>query len=371
MGDVSGRNRVDLPAGDSLYADPPIDNSLYTRSWQPVDLEAVLEGSWEPPEPSVGQRVDGIGLFYPGKSHTVVSETEGGKTWLALSAVYDELKAGHRVVYLDFEDDEGGIVGRLLTLGANRDRIRKQFRYVRPTHPLGAGIHLDDLLNHFKMGDDNTYADEDYTSLVVIDGVTEAMALHNLDPNKNNEVAAFGRLLPDILTQFGAAVVSLDHVVKDREGRGRYALGGVHKLNGLDGAAYVLENRTPFGIGMKGKSTIRIAKDRPGQLRRHALPGPHGMHWYGDLVLESHGDDFAEVSIEPPTERTENFRPTVLMQRISDALAEHGPLSQRRIRSAVTGRGEAVSQALDCLILDGYVSDASPHTLLKPYGTED
>ena len=35
------------------------------RTWQPVDLAAVLDGTWCPPRPTVGRRNDGAGLFYP------------------------------------------------------------------------------------------------------------------------------------------------------------------------------------------------------------------------------------------------------------------------------------------------------------------
>ena len=103
-------------------------------------------------------------------------------------------------------------------------------------------------------------------------------------------------------------MASLDHVTKDREGRGRYAIGAVHKLNALDGGAYILENRHPFGVGRTGRSTVRVAKDRPGQLRRNALPSGNGLHWYGDLVLKSVDEDFAEVTIYP--------RPNVTMMMI-------------------------------------------------------
>jgi hypothetical protein len=61
-----------------------------TSSWRPVDLTSVLDGTWQPPVPSVGRRSDGLGLFYQGKTHTVVSETEAGKTWFALAAAIHE-----------------------------------------------------------------------------------------------------------------------------------------------------------------------------------------------------------------------------------------------------------------------------------------
>lgn len=74
------------------------------------------------------------------------------------------------------------------------------------------------------------------------------MALHGMEMTDNTDVAKFGKLLPRQIAAAGPAVVSLDHVVKNREARSRYAIGGVHKMNGLNGAAYTLENRQPFGI---------------------------------------------------------------------------------------------------------------------------
>ena len=332
----------------------------YPRSWLPVPLDAVLDGTWRAPEATVGARTDGVGLFYPGKSHVIVSETEAGKTWLLLAACLDEMGRGKHVLYADFEDDQGGIVGRLLTMGCHRDTIRENFHYIRPSARL-TGSDLDDFTRTLE---------EHAPSLVVVDGTTEAMALHGLDPNKNDDAAAFGRMLPTRITTTGAACVSADHVTKDRENRGRWAIGAQHKLAALDGAQYVLENRTPFGIGLTGRSTIKIAKDRPAQLRKQALPSSGGMFWFGDLVVQSHAEDFAEVSIEPPAERDEDFRPTVLMGRIADALTAHGPLAQRRICVAVKGKAVTIRAALDCLILDGYVSADTPHALLKPYRPE-
>lgn len=328
-----------------------------SHTWRPVDLTAVLEGTYERPQPTVGRRADGVGLFYPGKLHTVAAETEAGKTWFALSACVDEMAAGNRVLYLDFEDDEGSVVGRLLTLGINRDLIRERFHYLRPTEPL-AGTNVVDLALALA---------EIQPTLVIIDGITEAMVLHNLSPLDNVDVSAFGRRLLKRLTITGAAVVCLDHVTKDRENRGRYAIGAAHKLNGLDGAGYVLENRTPFGIGLTGRTTIRIAKDRPAALRRHALPGAGGMHWFGDLVVTSHGDEFAEVEVAAPSERSDEFRPTGLMSKIAGLLDTHGAMSGRQLQAIAAGKSTNNRRALTFLILDGYVSEDSPHRLLKPY----
>lgn len=328
------------------------------RSWDEVDLSGVLNGTYVRPEPTVGRRSDGRGLFYPGRCHTVAAETEAGKTWFALSACLDEINADHHVLYVDFEDDEGGLVSRLLTMGANRDDVRAAFHYIRPEDPLGTGINADDL---------RSLLTDWEPTLVILDGITEAMTLHGLNPSDNAEAARFGKMLPRRIAEAGPAVASLDHVTKDREGRGRYAIGAVHKLNGLNGAGYMLTNRTPFGVGITGRSTIHVTKDRPGQLRRHALASNTGLHWFGDLVMESHGDQFADVIIEPPTERDESFRPTVLMERISNALEQHGPMAQRKICDVVRGKATSIREALTFLQLDGHVSDETPHRLLKPY----
>ena len=354
--------QVPSPHDEPGEAEAPQDEPKQRSSWWPVDLMRVLDGTWQPPEPTVGKRSDGKGLFYPGKSHTVIGETESAKTWLALSAALDEMADGNHVVYLDFEDDEGTIVSRLLAISAqSREMIADRFHYVRPSGDIRVKANADDLAETLHA----------YTpTLAIGDGTTEAMVLHGLNPLDNVDIAVFNAILTGPLTVLGAAAVALDHVTKDREGRGRYALGGVHKLNAVSGAGYLLENRHPFGVGLTGRSTIKITKDRPGQLRPHGLPSSGGLHWYGDLVLKSHDRDFAEVLVEPPHEKAENFRPTVVMAKVAAALTEHGAMSKRSLRLVVQGKHEIKDQALEYLILGGYVTKETPHALIKPYEGE-
>jgi len=331
------------------------------HSWRPVDLAPVLSGQWKPSRPTVGRRTDGVGIFYPGKMHSVASESEGGKTWWLLGAAADELRAGNRVLYIDFEDDEGGVVGRLLTLQAAPETIAEKFHYLRPITPLGLA-DLADLQEILAL----------LPTLAVIDGITEAMTMHGLNPLDNKDIAAFGRMLPRRLAAAGCATICLDHVTKAAESRGRYAIGGVHKLNGIDGAAFLLESRDPFGIGLTGRSTILISKDRPGQLRKHGQPRKDRLCDFGELVLTSHDATYAEFEIRPPDATPKGeFRPTRLMTKISDALNTHGPMSQRQILATVGGKRIYAADALAILQRDGYVSAKTPHELLRPYTGED
>ena len=346
------------PFGIDPWDDDDGAADKWQRSWRPVDLTDVLEGRYTPPAPTVGTRADGCGLFYPGRMHTVASESEGGKTWLALESARHELAAGNAVVYLDFEDDEGGVVGRLLALGADKIAVGDRFAYINPSEPITAPGNREDVAQ--ALGDLTP-------TLAIIDGVTEAMALHDKELKDNTDIATFSKQLPRWLARQGPATVALDHVVKDRENRGRYALGGVHKLNGLNGVAYLLENRTPFTIGATGRSTVYVSKDRPGQVRRHSLPSSERRYWFADLVLDSHDETFVEAELAAPSERSEEFRPTVLMAKVAAALAQHGPLSQRKILAVVKGNRDNAINALTYLQLDGYVTEKSPHELVKPY----
>lgn len=366
---LPAQHNTDLWAGDETHQRAhPNGERPATATWRPRNLDDILNGTYQTPEPTIGHRDDGTGLFYPGRMHSVVGESEGGKTWFALLATAQELAAGHNVVFIDFEDDAPGVVGRLLTLGTTHQQIRDHFAYIRPEEPLTIPwnrLELGQALNDLK------------PTFVPVDGVTEGMAMHGLELRDNTDVAKFGRMLLRPIAELGAAVATLDHVVKDKEGRGRYAIGGVHKLNGLNGAMYVLENRTPFGVGVTGKSTVRIAKDRPGQLRRHALPHTSGLHWFADFELKSHDETFAEASLHKPIEQTGPFRPTGLMRKVSDALAgAPDPLPVRGVLDRVGGNSGTARAALARLVDEGFViQEAGPrgahlHRLEKPFTEE-
>lgn len=373
LGRPNGAERTTTAMVSEDFAQPA---PAYPRTWRPEDLTAVLEGTYRPPTPTVGRREDGQPVLYPGKVHSLAAESEAGKTWLALALVREELDAGNHAVYLDFEDDVGSIVGRLLAMGTNYEAIRERFHYIRPGTPLGAGVNRDDL---------DTTLDTYRPTLVILDGITNAMTLHGLDLVANKDYAMFAAMLPTRIAATGAAVLALDHVTKSREGRGRHAIGAVHKLNGLDGAAFILEPVATIGIGLKGRSRVRIGKDRPGQLRAHALPAldAEGMAWFADMAVDAiDGPDMVVVTLDPPTSGASSpasarRRPTVYMHRVSDVLeGREDALSQRQILERVKGNKDETCAAIAALTDEGYI-EVTPgpnrsklHRLVKPF-TED
>jgi hypothetical protein len=245
-------------------------------SWTPLDLGPYLRGEITRPEPTIGvYRRDGIRFIYPGKEHSVIGEMESGKSWFALACVAAELNNGNTVVYIHFEEsDPSDTVERLQALGVPDEAIAARFRFIAPDRPVTAA-QIGRLVA------------EPTPTLVILDGVNEGMSLMGAAIREEDGVAQFRRAVITPFIRAGCAVLTCDHVVKDKESRGRYALGSIHKGNALSGALIVLENADPFGRGARGRSHIYVTKDRPGHLRKHgrATKTP-GKTYVGELIVD-------------------------------------------------------------------------------------
>jgi hypothetical protein len=334
-------------------------------TWAPVDLTDALHGVDEEP-PALMPRSDGPCLLYAGSIHTISGEPTAGKTWLVLHAARHELDQGNHVTLVDFEDRASRVVARLLRLGATPTQIDRQFRYIRPD------IALDTT------GRDALAKAVTGTTLTIVDGVTEAMALHGLDLSSNPDVAAFYALLPRWIADQGnpgPTVVMIDHVVKDGEKQSRWGIGGQHKLAGIDGAAYTVKNVEPMGRGKRGTSRVFIAKDRHGHVEEHALG-----RCAAEFHLDSTDPDISRATLDPPeampTSEGGDLRPTVLMERVSRWLEVNPGATLNAVKENVTGKGQYVAKALNQLVTEGNVATATGarnatfHTVLEPFRRE-
>lgn len=308
-------------------------------SWTPVDLAAVLaSGSVEVP-PTVLWLDNGQALFYPGKINDLHGEPESGKGWLYLMAAKQELRVGNRVVVIDYEDTPGTLINRLLALGIPSEAIEAVI-YVQPNERLpGPLLEVVPEIAAAK------------PTLAVIDGVTEAMMLEGLAIESNVDIARFRQRLSGPLATTGAAAVEVDHVTKDRESRGRWAIGGQAKLSGITGASYQVVNVNPFRRGGEGMSRIEVAKDRLGFVRSTAAGGKR----VGEFHLTSDPDGTI-TGAEIRTVGDGPLRPTVLMERVSRFLENLGDeASTNTVLSAVPGNQEGKREALKCLFIEEYV----------------
>jgi hypothetical protein len=281
-------------------------------SWLPVDVGPVLRGEVADDPPTMWKRTDGVALLYPGKVHAINAESESGKTWMALDACAERMLQGEHVVFIDFEDSAASVVGRLVALGVPDDVVEVCFHYVRPDDPLGD----EDAEALVGMVTACT------ASLVVLDGVTEAMVLHGFSIKDNDDTARFLALLPRQLKEGGAAVVLLDHVTKSKDERGRFAIGAQHKLAGIDGAVYSATVVEPYGRGRTGTSRLEVAKDRPGHVRAVAGDGKR----VGLFRLVAEGDSLHAEIVPPGTATASSIAPLVdreLAARVSKVVAAY------------------------------------------------
>jgi len=355
LGEILDLARQSLDAIETQGGRGGVD--VERAGWLAVDLTDVIDGTEEILKPELGRRQDGIPLLYCGKEHSIASEPECGKTWFAVMQVGDVLQRGGKVLYIDFEDDARTIVGRIKSIGLLTSRLKPeagQFRYVRPE-----GRYHDTWLVELLDFGGNRHVD-----LVVLDGVTEGMALFGLDPLKQGDAATWRQVLIKPALNVGAATLATDHLVKDKENRGGYAIGAQHKLAGLNGVQFLLEQVNPFGRGLKGRSKVLVSKDRNGWLRQHGQPTDKPRITYlGDLVGDATSGEMESLIFWPPreeepSEENGDIPRHVLphIPKIVKALqSPDAPLGSNAILRRVGGKRDDVLKALDWMVDSGHV----------------
>ncbi len=351
------------------------DGPLIEPTWRPVDLQPFLDGTYVPEAPSLMPRSDGQALLYPGRVHSLHGESESGKSLVAQAECARLLLEDRGVLYIDFESDAAAVVARLMEMGVPPEVVGTAFTYLRPENDPRKFAHereeLFAVLRH-------------HHELIVIDGVTDALGIFGAGSGDNDEIAAFMRTFPRMLARkTSAAVVLIDHVTKDADSRGRYALGGQAKMNALDGSAFVVEIVEPLGRGMRGVVSLRVAKDRPGGVRPHAGPfrKTDRTQEAARVVVDSTSGDRIDVTVEAPNHAGETaptarggFRPTVRKERVSDFLERAtAPVSWNVIKDGVRSNREHLKSAVSILAAEGFIEvttgarNASMHRLERRY----
>lgn len=341
-------------------------------SWQPVHLAPYLNGEVQRQQPSIGiARQDGLRLIYAGLEHSVIGEMESGKTWLCLACCAAEMAQGRNVVYIHFEEaDPSDTVDRLLAMGVLPAVIGERFSFVGPNEPVDEFARAG-LVNL-------------QPSLVILDGINEAMSLHGLSARDEGDVAGFRRRLVKPFTAVGAAVLGSDHVVKDRERRDRGPLGSVHKGNALSGSLILLENVSSYGRGERGVSHVFVTKDRPGFLRSQGQASrATGRTFMGTLIVDDTKADvsWTEVTyLEPAPEVAATSTPSReeeddvrVLGSVLDLLAGGGAApSQRAVRAMTAAMSnERVDSALVRLVHAGRLVETRGPNRSRVFGAPE
>lgn len=299
-----------------------------SSSWQFEDLTQLASGIELPPTPTVFQREDGQGLFYRGAVNDLHGEPGCGKSMIAQIATAQELKADRDVIYIDYEDSARNVVKRLLLLGVTGEQIISHLHYVRPSAKPSSPTSLD--------GWRETLDYADTATLTIIDGVTSCLAYAGLDSNSGDDIAAWYNTMPRLISACGPAVVLIDHVVKSKDNRGRYAGGSMQKLALIDGISYSVDMTKPVGKGVRGTIVIKSGKDRISEIEEHCAVSwsSNGSHLREAARIEINSTDpklmrvtIARPNMMPSDETTRQRgleRPTGLMEKIS-RIIENAP----------------------------------------------
>lgn len=323
-------------------------------SWSPVSLAGVVAGKRTQIEPSMMLRTDGQGLIYPGKTHSFHGESESGKSLILQAECVRLINDGQDVLYLDFEDDEASVVSRLMQLGAQSHDIVRHFLYVHP-----------------EVGPNSSEADSEAWesllagryALVVLDGVTNCLSLCRIRTTDNDDLATWSREVPEMIARrTGAGVALADHVTKGSSDRGRYAIGGQAKMAALTGAAYIVEILDgPVAQGRRSVIDLRVAKDRPGGIRKDRNCGPFRKsdrtQRAATVTVDSTGP-VTKVSFgrweewdETKGKQVESWRPTILMERISRIIeGADEPMTKTAACEQIRGKKADKLKAFDELV---------------------
>jgi hypothetical protein len=308
-------------------------------SWRPVDLSDAVNGVDVAP-PVVLARTDGPRLLYAGRTHMAFGASESLKTWFAISAASSVLADGGRVLWVDFEDDERGIVARLKSLGVPVEAILERFTYLRPDEPL-CDRYGSEVLGGLEL----LAVTESPFELAVVDGVTEAMTTEGLDPMSNTDAATWQRRLPKLLAdRTSAAVLVIDHVPKSSDGPTRFSIGGQHKLASLTGAAFRFDVTRPLSRAVtdpvEASVNVTVTKDRPGHVRAHAVGDRVAI-----MAVTAYPDGGVTIQLQPPIGGP-STPDAALVMRIATFLDQYEGASKTTIETDVEGRAVAIRDAL-------------------------
>lgn len=286
--------------------------------------------------PTLLRRTDGAFLLYDGRENGLQGEPASGKTWVALAAAAEILEIGGTVVAIDLEDTPRAARGRLRALGVTTGQLERflhtDARDVATAHELTLAELAATVVG-------------ENPDLVLIDSVSEAYSRWRLDEDKADDVNTFRDTLVKPLTRAGITVISLDHVAKSVEQRGRYARGSGAKLSGLDGAAYSVTT-SGFNRTTGGRIYLKVAKDRHG-----ALPGVVGdtvAQIWMPATIEGNAIDYrVEVPPPPPSKTDKTSTRTAADHQLHDELRAaalaviakaKAPLSRRELLDQIRSR---------------------------------
>ena len=231
-------------AGSTDADGPPVGLSLadFTQEVTLLNVERL---------PSALERLDGETLLYQGLDNTIYGEVSIGKSWLALMAAIQQLRAGARVIWWDAEDKPTTLARRLQLLKATNLIGHHDLKWASGDLTASPGA-LSESLEFLDGGSG--------PGLVVIDSATA----HGCPADGATVQPWMAANVKPWLAQ-GNTTLLMDHVPKQKKDRPDGGVGSYQKLQDLQGAGLYVHGK-PWNATEGGELTLTVHKDRHGQL---------------------------------------------------------------------------------------------------------
>jgi hypothetical protein len=310
-----------------------------------VDLFELVERGI--PEP---RYVPGCyGFVRAGKRHLIPAPAGTGKSLAWLRIAVGIVKAGGTVAILDVENGADEYARRLECIqnacGQLAPDERQRLRYYEWPR-----ISL-------KWAAEQWVAAVGDADLVIFDSSRLALSQVGLDENSSDHYAEFADALLLPLAKAGIATVMLDNTGHEQN-RAR----GTKAKEDLNEVVFEMSARGTVDIATTGTLTFKLSRTRfSGLHRKLEMQIGGGVYEMPQPVEDSYDDQG-------------NWRPTIYMTRVADALAgSTQPLTSNEIVESVGGKRTVILKAIACLGREGYIHSRSGprgaqlHTLAQPY----
>jgi hypothetical protein len=299
-------------------------------SWQWLNLAAPeFEAPSDPPYIA--------GLIYPGLRHVLSGPPESAKTLVGLILALTVQRQNELVAHIDFEMGPKRTRTLLEDLGATADEIADHIY----TETGGPPDEAD--LAHLTVNG---------VALALIDAGAGAYNASGLDDHSRKDVETFGSTWIDPLYRASVGTLLVDHVVKNTDNRGKWAIGSERKAGQADVDLGLELIGKPLSRGGSALVKVRVHKDRPGWLTR-----PYAAELELQSDPDTHRINWAWKSPATAQAGEDDWRPTIYMERVSRHLEQHGPMSRTALYKANLGRREYLVEAVPHLIAEGCIED--------------
>jgi hypothetical protein len=292
-----------------------------------VDLvERIRDGIPEPAYVPGGE-----GWLLAGKRYLIPAPAGAGKSLVALVVAVTVVEHGGTAVILDVENGADEYARRLEDILCARDHDGTLAEACQQR------LHYHYWPRFSLEWESEAWgAAVDSADLVVFDSSRLVLSSVGLEENSNDDYAKFVSALVVPLSLTGVTTVILDNVGHD----GDHSRGASTKRD-LNEVEYALKVGAPFDRERMGH--VRLVR------KRERFSGLAGA-----LRIDLGGGTYAAPTLVA-VEHADNFRPTVLMGRVSDFIEGNPGCTLRDIRAGVKGKNDYIDAATRILIAEGYV----------------